>query len=330
MSVLSKTYFHDEAAAFAHVEALLWADGRVCPNCGVVDNSYPLKGVRSKASKKNPEGVERHGLYKCGACRKQFTVRIGTIFEETHLPMHKWLQAIHLVCSSKKGISAHQLHRTLEVQYKTAWFLEHRIREAMRNGDFSPMGSGGKVVEVDETYIGKIDAMSRDEYKALGSRGPSFKNVVLTLVERGGSARSFHIDNASVASVLPILNANLARETSLMTDSAALYRGQIGQSFGSHDYVDHSAFEWGRGDVHSNTVEGFYSIFKRGMKGVYQHCSEKHLHRYLAEFDFRYSNRSALGVEDQERSEIALKGAKGKRLTYKGPRPIMAEFEAPF
>lgn len=320
MSVLSKAYFHDEAAAFAQVEALLWANGRACPHCGVVDNSYPLKGVRSKASVKNPTGVERHGLYKCGACRKQFTVRIGTIFEETHLPLHKWLQAIHLVCSSKKGISAHQLHRTLEVQYKTAWFLEHRIREAMRNGDFSPMGSGGKPVEVDETYVGKIDAISRKELREAGAIGGTFKNVVLTLVERGGSARSFHIDNASVASVLPILNANLARETALVTDSAALYRGQIGKSFGSHETVDHSAFEWGRGPVHTNTVEGYYSIFKRGMKGVYQHCSEKHLHRYLAEFDFRYSNRSALGVEDQERAERALVGTKGKRLTYRGAR----------
>jgi hypothetical protein len=200
----------------------------------------------------------------------------------------------------------------------------------MRNGDFSPMGSGGKVVEVDETYIGKIDAISRPEYKALGSRAPSFKNVVLTLVERGGSARSFHIDNASVSSVLPILNANLARETALMTDSAALYRGEIGQSFGSHDYVDHSAFEWGRGQVHSNTVEGFYSIFKRGMKGVYQHCSEKHLHRYLAEFDFRYSNRAALGVNDEHRAVKALDGVKGKRLTYKGPRSVAVELEATF
>ena len=315
MSILSKPYFHDEAAAFAHVEALLWADGRVCPHCGVVNNSYPLKGVRSKASKKNPEGVVRHGLYKCGDCRKQFTVRIGTIFEETHLDLHKWLQAIHLLCSSKKGISAHHVHRILEVQYKTAWFLCHRIREAMRNGDFTPMGSGGKRVEVDETYVGKIDAASAADYREFSHAG-SLKNVVLTLVERGGSARSFHIDNASVASVLPILSANLARETALMTDSAALYKGQISKSFGSHETVDHGAFEWGRGDAHTNTVEGFYSIFKRGMKGVYQHCSEKHLHRYLAEFDFRYSNRIALGVDDQNRASRALEGVKGKRLKY--------------
>ncbi len=303
MSVLSKPYFHDEAAAFEHVESILWADGMVCPHCGNVEGFYDLAKTRI-------------GLKKCSGCRKQFTVRVGTIFEDSHLPLHKWLQAIHLVCSSKKGISAHQLHRVLEVTYKTAWFLEHRIREAMRNGDFSPMGSGGKVVEVDETYIGKIDAISRKEYKSTFRPSP-FKNVVLTLVERGGAARSFHIDNASVASVLPILNANLARETALMTDSAALYRGQIGSQFASHDYVDHGSYEWGRGPVHSNTVEGFYSIFKRGMKGVYQHCSEKHLHRYLAEFDFRYSNRVALGIDDENRAVRVLDGAKGKRLTYR-------------
>lgn len=327
MSVLSKPYFHDEAAAFAHVEALLWADGRACPHCGVVDNSYPLKGVRSKASLKNPEGVERHGLYKCGSCRKQFTVRIGTIFEESHLPLHKWLQAIHLVCSSKKGISAHQLHRTLEIQYKTAWFLEHRIREAMRVGALAPMGGNGQMVEVDETYIGKIDAVTREEIKPYNSATKAaMKNIVLTLVERGGSARSFHIDSASVNKVLPILKANLHRETALMTDAAPLYRGEIGKTFGSHDYVDHSAYEWAKGPrIHSNTVEGFFSIFKRGMKGVYQHVSEKHLHRYLAEFDFRYSNRSALGIEDEDRAVKALEGVKGKRLTYKASASASAK-----
>jgi hypothetical protein len=194
--------------------------------------------------------------------------------------------------------------------------MSHRIREAMRVLGMPPMGDDGRVVEVDETYIGKIDAISRREYKSTARPSP-FKNVVLTLVERGGAARSFHIDNASVASVLPIMCANLAREAALVTDAAALYRGQIGKSFGSHDYVDHESKEWARGDVHSNTVEGFYSIFKRGMKGVYQHCSEKHLHRYLAEFDFRYSNRVRLGVHDVERADRALAGIVGKRLTYR-------------
>jgi transposase-like protein len=326
MSVLNKPYFHDEAEAFKHVESILWANGRVCSHCGTVDRSYPLTGVRTKASKKNPNGVERHGLYKCRDCRKQFTVRIGTIFEESHLPLHIWLQAIHLVASSKKGISAHQLHRVLEVQYKTAWFLEHRIREAMRVGALAPMGGAGGIVEVDETYIGKIDAISRKEYLTLNQGAArAMKNAVLTLVERGGSARSFHIENASVGTVLPILMANLSRETALMTDKAKVYQGTIGSQFASHDVVDHGTFEWTRGHIGTNTVESFYAIFKRGMRGVYQHCSEKHLHRYLAEFDFRYSNRSALGVEDQERAERALMGAKGKRLTYRRTGSVSLE-----
>lgn len=318
MSVLSQPYFHDEAAAFAHVEAILWPNGPVCPHCGGVERIYVLKGVRSKPSKKNPEGIERHGLKKCGQCRKQFTVRIGTVFEESHIELFKWLQAIHLMCSSKKGISSHQLHRTLEVTYKTAWFLSHRIREAMRSGDLAPMGGAGGIVEVDETYIGKIDGYTAEEIKVMPANvRRQLKNIVVTLVERGGSARSFHVDNASVASILPILNANLNRETALMTDAAALYRGRIGHSFASHDYVDHGAYEWGRGRVHTNTVEGYYSIFKRGIKGIYQHVSEKHLHRYLAEFDFRYSNRVALGVDDTNRAEMAVAGVVGKRLTYR-------------
>lgn len=312
MSVLSKAYFHDEAAAFAHVEALLWADGRVCPHCGTVDHSYPLKGVRSKPSRKNPEGVERHGLYKCSDCRKQFTVRIGTIFEETHLPLHKWLQAIHLVCSSKKGISAHQLHRTLEVQYKTAWFLAHRIREAMRAGELSPMGGGGGIIEIDETYIGMLDGQAKDSRK----HPTQYRNTILTLVERGGQARSFHIESASIANLLPVIKANLSREAIMHTDEWKSYP-YIGRQFAGHETVNHKNEEYVRGNVTTNTVEGFFSIFKRGMKGVYQHCSEKHLHRYLAEFDFRYSNRSALGVEDQDRAQRALEGAKGKRLMYR-------------
>jgi transposase-like protein len=316
MSVLNQPYFTDEAAAFEHVEAILWPEGPACPHCGSVAKPYKLAGVRTKPSKKNPEGIERHGLYKCRDCRKQFTVRIGTIFEESHLPLHIWLQAIHLVCSSKKGISAHQLHRVLECTYKTAWFLEHRIREAMREGALSPMGGNGSIVEVDETYIGKPDGVPHTFRNKRGGLG--FKNVVLTLVERGGRARSFHIDTASVGQVVPIVRSNIERETNLMTDAAQLYRS-VGREFASHEWVDHTKEEYARGLVSTNTVEGYYSIFKRGMKGVYQHCSEKHLHRYLAEFDFRYSNRSALGVEDQQRAALALAGAKGKRLAYRQP-----------
>lgn len=316
MSVLSRPYFHDEAAAFEHVEGMLWPQGPVCHHCGSMDKHYKLAGVRSKPSKKNPHGVERHGLYKCGACRAQFTVRMGSIFEESHLPLHKWLQAIHLMCSSKKGISAHQMHRVLEVTYKTAWFLCHRIREAMRSGDFSPMGGNGKTVEVDETYIGRLSGTP------VKTGGGAHKNTVVTLVERGGRARSFHVDTARIGTVMPIVRANIAKESALMTDEAGMYR-RVGQEFASHDVVTHSKDEYvryeGEKTIHTNTVEGFYSIFKRGMKGVYQHCAEHHLHRYLAEFDFRYSHRSALGVEDNVRSLIALKGAKGKRLTYRQP-----------
>lgn len=316
MSVLSRPYFHDEAAAFEHVEEILWPEGPVCPKCGSVDKHYRLAGVRTKPSKKNPNGVERYGLYKCAACRGQFTVRMGTIFEESHLPLHKWLQAIHLMCSSKKGISAHQLHRVLECTYKTAWFLEHRIREAMRSGDFTPMGGEGKTVEADETYIGRLAGTE------VHRGGGAHKNTVLTLVERGGSVRSFHIDSAKVKTVMPIVRANIAKETAMMTDEWGGYR-YLKDAFASHDTVTHSKDEYVRYEgekiVHTNTVEGYYSIFKRGMKGVYQHCAEHHLHRYLAEFDFRYTNRSALGVEDNARSVIALMGVKSRRLTYRRP-----------
>jgi transposase-like protein len=318
MSILSKAYFHDEAEAFAHVESILWAAGRVCPHCGTVDNSYALKGVRSKPSQKNPEGVERHGLYKCGDCRKQFTVRKGTIFEESHLPMHKWLQAIYLMCASKKGFSAHQMHRVLEVQYKTAWFLCHRIREAMRSGELSPMGGGGGDVEVDETFIG----VDKDANTNVKSPNWVQRNKVLTLVDRTtGQARSTVIHDLKASTILPIVQANVSKEARILTDEAPRLK-VVGNKFRKHESVNHSAKEYvSRTDrtIHTNTVEGYYSIFKRGMKGVYQHCGKQHLHRYLAEFDFRYNNRSANGVEDAQRAIIALQGVMGKRLTYRPP-----------
>lgn len=312
MSILTKKHFHDEEAAFAELEAILWPEGPVCPHCGGMDRVYALKGVRTKPSKKHPEGIERHGLKKCGHCRKQFTVRVGTVFEDSHAPLHKWFQAIHLLCSSKKGISSHQLHRTLEVQYNTAWFMSHRIREAMRSGPLAPpMGGNGGVVEVDETYIGtKKGKVVR--------RGIAHKHAILTLVQRGGSARSFSIERASGEEIVPIARRNISAEAKLMTDTAAYY-GSFQIGFASHESVNHSSGEYGRGEVHTNTVEGYFSIFKRGMRGTYQHCSEKHLHRYLAEFDFRYNNRTALGVEDVARAKSAVVGAKGKRLTYRQP-----------
>ena len=308
MTDLSASRFHDEDAARAHIEASRWPNGANCPLCGSIN-------VMRMA------GKTQAGYFLCRDCRGKFTCRTGTVMERSHIPLHKWLLAIHLMTSSKKGMSAHQLFRNLGFgSYRTAWFLAHRIREAMTDRDPpGPLGGEGKTVEVDETYIGRL----KDVPKPKG--GSSHKNVVLTLVERGGKARSFHIDSVSIADMKPIIEANVARETAMMTDQAAAYP-EIAKGFASHDVVNHAREEYVRREgekvISTNTVEGYYSIFKRGMKGVYQHCSEKHLHRYLREFDFRYSNRSALGVEDTERAHIALKGAEGKRLTYRQPRKV--------
>jgi transposase-like protein len=306
MSILSAPHFHDEAAAFERVEKVLWPEGPVCPHCGCMG--------RIGATKPNPEKRVRFGLKKCGDCKKQFTVRMGTIFEESKLPLHIWLQAMHLMASSKKGVSAHQLHRTLEITYKSAWFLAHRIREAMRSGDLSPFGSGGGIVEADETFIG------RDPYEPPRLGGTGHKMKVLSLVDRDtGASRSFVLEYVTKKEIGAIVAMNLSREAVLMTDEATHYKS-IGATFSAHGYTTHGAGEYvSRFDprVHTNTVEGFFSIFKRGMKGVYQHCSKKHLHRYMAEFDFRYSNRVAVGVDDQERATRALIGVTGKRLTYR-------------
>lgn len=313
MSVLSRPYFHCEAAAFEHVEGMLWPNGAHCPHCGNMGKIYELKGVRSKPSKKNPEGVERHGLKKCGECRKQFTVRIGTIFEESHIPLHKWLQAIYLMCSSKKGISSNQLARVLEITVKSAWFLSHRIREAMRSDDLTPMGGAGQFVEVDETFIGN-DRTVKPKHTKKG-RGYAHKHKVLALVNREGKARSMVVDDLKASTLTPILKDNIAAETRVITDEAGQYKN-LNKEF-EHDFVRHGQGEYGRGEVHTNTIEGYFSIFKRGMKGTYQHCAKKHLHRYLAEFDFRYNNRIKLGVDDKARAENALKSVIGKRLSYR-------------
>lgn len=315
MSVLSSPHFHDEAKAFEFLESVVWADGVTCPHCGVNGvRVYDLAGVRSKPSVKNPEGVVRHGLKKCGECRKQFTVKVGTVFEHARMPLHKMLQAVHLIVSSKKGISAHQLSRVLEVQYKSAWFLAHRIREAMRSGDLArPFGSGGGAVEVDETYIGfkKGAEMKRG--------GWGHKLTVLALVDReSGQSKWFHIESAKFDQIQPIVLNNIHREARLMTDEARVYK-PVGKRFkehgttlhGGHTYVDPIDRT-----IHTNTVEGAFSIFKRGMRGVYQHCAEHHLHRYLAEFEFRYNTRVANGFDDRGRGREAIKGIVGKRLTY--------------
>jgi transposase-like protein len=300
-SVLDEKHFHDEEAAFAYLEARLWPTGPVCPHCGGVERISKMRGKSTRV-----------GVYKCYQCRKPFRVTVGTVFESSHVPVRLWLQCVHLMASSKKGISSNQLHRTLGVTLKTAWFMSHRVREAMRVLGMQPMGGEGKIVEADETYIGQQAGLRTDVSRYHN------KNMVVTLVERGGSARSFHTDGHSLASIVPIIRENIRRESRLMTDRALHYRA-VGREFAEHGSVAHERDEYVRGDIHSNTVENYYSIFKRGMKGVYQHCKEKHLHRYLAEFDFRYSNRVGLGVNDVARADRALKGIVGKRLTYRTP-----------
>lgn len=299
MSHLSSPCFHDEAAAFEAVEAILWPHGPVCPRCGGKDRITRVNGKTA-----------RQGLRRCGPCKRQFTVTVGTIFESSHIPLHKWMQAIYLLASSKKGISSHQIMRTLQIEYKSAWFLTHRIREAMRTGTFAvPMGGSGRIVEADETYIG------RKEGKAV-RRGHGHKRAVVTLVERGGEARSFHVDRATISNVTPIVRQNIDRETRLMTDESGIYT-KVGKDFAGHESVNHSADEYVRGDAHTNTVEGYFSIFKRGFKGIYQHCAEHHLHRYLAEYDFRYNHRSAVGYDDNARAHNAIQGMARKRLRFR-------------
>ncbi|MFY9657490.1 MAG: IS1595 family transposase [Methylocystis sp.] len=301
--ILKAAHFQCEEAAFAYVEAALWPNGPVCPHCGATDRISKMQGKST-----------RIGLHKCYHCRKPFTVRVKTIFESSHIPLHLWLQAIHLLCSSKKGISSNQLHRTLGITLKSAWFLSHRIREAMRDGSLSPMGGNGGVVEIDETYIGK--ASFAEGREPVGG-GPYHKRTVVGLVERGGKVRTFHAEGARSEEIAPIVRENLAREAKMMTDESRVYT-KLGREFSAHFTVNHKAEEYARytnvrmfpmGEefvIHTNTIEGYFSIFKRGMKGIYQHCAEKHLHRYLAEYDFRYSNRVRLGVDDTERANRAL------------------------
>lgn len=309
-SVLSDKHFHDEAAAYSFVEKRVWPDGPVCPHCGGVERISKMKGQST-----------RIGAYKCYQCRKPFTVKIGTIFESSHVKLHLWLQAMFLMASSKKGISSNQLHRTLGVTLKTAWFMSHRIREAMRSGSLAPMGGGGNVVEADETYFGSVANPLTETTRGRpfsGGRkkpggGPANKRAVFALVERGGEVRSFHLAQANKINVRDLVNKNVSRESFLYTDESNLYRGSESHVIG-HATVRHTSGEYVRGEVHTNTIEGYFSIFKRGMAGVYQHCKEKHLHRYLAEFDFRYNARK---TTDKERAVMALEGIKGKRLTYR-------------
>lgn len=307
MTKLTDKIFHDEDAARAHFEAIRWPDGRTCPHCGTVNNSTLLKGKST-----------RPGLYKCKGCRKPFTATMGTIYERSHIPLHKWLLATHLMVSSKKGISSLQLHRNLGFgSYRTAWFMAHRIREAMRTDDTTPMGSGGGDVFADETYFGRNPDMpkSRTPFRSM--------NQILTLVDRAtGRSVSMVFDGTiSAANVMPVLEANIAKEARLITDEAHHYK-TAGKAFAAHGSVSHTRGEYvSRADrsITTNQIEGFFGIFKRGMRGIYQHCGKQHLHRYLAEFDFRYTNREATGCNDTDRAIRAVAGTVGRRLMYARP-----------
>lgn len=305
--------FTDPQAAAAYLESVRWPDNIRCPHCGEEERKPYRLNVKSS----------KRRLWKCAACRKQFSVTVGTIFEDSHIPLNKWLLAFYLLCSSKKGMSAHQLHRMLGVTYKTAWFMAHRIRYAMEQPPFARQLSG--VVEADETYVGgRVRRSNKVQYKPLDPREPdlrkrktgrgSDKTPVVTLVERGGEVRSFRMASVTAENLGGAIRRHVAREAHLRTDSFPSY-AMVGREYASHETVNH-AHEYVRGDVHTNTAENYFSILKRGINGVYHHVSPAHLPRYLAEFDFRYNNRSGLGVSDGQRTRLALAGAEGKRLTY--------------
>ncbi|MBU8921224.1 MAG: IS1595 family transposase [Bacteroidales bacterium] len=300
MSQLSAQYFHDEQAAREYLEKVRWPDGVVCPHCGGMDKAYKLEGKST-----------RPGLYKCGHCRKPFTVTVGTLFERSHIPLHKWLLAAYLLCSSKKGISSHQLHRTLDVTYKTAWFMSHRIRAAMKDSFFvKKIGGGGNIVEADETYWGT-------KYpKPAGARGYAHKESIFSLVERGGHVRSFHVNTVTGKTLKPIMQGQINRDTHIVTDEMGAYK-DTDRLFEQHSVVTHSKGEYVRGPVHTNTIEGFFSILKRGLVGIYQHVGSQHLKRYIGEYDFRYNHRH---IGDIQRTIIALRGIAGKRLMYCAPQ----------
>lgn len=304
MNHLTNPIFQDENQAREWLESQVWPEGPTCPHCGVAE----FTRLEGKA--------HRPGLYQCNACREQFTVTVGTVMERSKIPLTKWLMAVFLITASKKGMSAHQLHRMLGVSYKSTWFMMHRIREAMKDGSLGPLGGEGKVIEADETYYGaKPKGVTGRK-----AQGPGGKSKIVALVERGGKARAFHVDNINAATVRKVVLENASTASKLMTDEAGVYPS-IGLAFKGHERVMHSAGEYVRYEadrvVHTNTIEGFFSIFKRGMRGVYQKCGEQHLQRYLTEFEFRYSNRAALGVTDGARAVKLVKGIQGKRLTYR-------------
>jgi transposase-like protein len=305
-SIFDARPLRDEKAAYAYVEAKIWPNGRVCPHCGVVDRSGALKGKST-----------RIGVYKCYACRKPFTVKVSTIFEDSHVPMHLWLQAIVMMCSSKKGISSNQLHRTLGVTLRTAWHMSHRIRLAMEDNGSGPLGGADLFLEADETFVGGKES-NKHKSKRVVKGGTAGKAAVFSLVEREGQVRSFNVPDVTAKTLKEVIAKHADRESHLRTDEARRYE-EIGTEFASHETVAHSMGEYVRGDAYTNTVENYFSILKRGIYGCYFHVSEAHLHRYLAEFDFRHNHRAKLGINDSERTAEAVRGAVGKRLTYRTP-----------
>lgn len=312
---LTDPIFHDLDAAREHLEAIRWPEGPFCPHCG---NADPDTVTRMEGKS------HRAGLYQCNECREPFTVTVGTVMERSHVPLHKWVLGFHLMAASKKGVSAHQLMRTLGLgSYRTAWFLAHRIREAMKETSPEPMGGGGKIIEADETYYGKLETpRKRSKYATpptkKGKGGGAQKRAILGLVERGGEVRTFHIHRANAEEVRNVMVRNVSRKSALHTDESRVYT-ELGKEFEKHETINHRSGEYVRGKVHTNTVENVWSVFKRGMHGTYQHCGEAHLHRYLAEFDFRYNRRAKLGISDGERAADAVRGAEGKRLMYRQP-----------
>jgi transposase-like protein len=297
MSALSNPIFQDEAKAREWLEAELWPNGPVCPHCGALNEATSLKG---KAS--------RPGLYQCNACREQFTVTVGTLYESSKIPLHTWLAVTHLMMSSKKGMSALQISRMIDRPYKTVWFMCHRIRESLKaSPDLEPMGGQNKVVEADETYVG-------GKAKNRAHREPAPKQAVFSLVERDGNVRSFHVATVSSKTLGPIIHENINKSSALMTDESALYP-KIGASFSLHGTVNHSANEYARAYFwHTNTVEGYFSLLKRAIFGTFHHVSEAYLHRYTAEQDFKFNTRK---MTDFERTTLSLTGIVGKRLTYR-------------